>query len=261
MTAETGPNDTASDKEMPFLEHLIELRARILRSFALIGILFIPIYYYAGPLFSFVAAPLVQALPDGSSMIATQVTSPFLTPFKLAIYTAVFIGVPFLLHQLWAFVSPGLYRSEKRFAFPLLFSSVVLFYAGMAFSYFLVFPLVFDFLAMVSPEGVPMMTDINHYLDFVLKMFLAFGIAFEIPIATILLVWTGSTDVESLRRKRAYVVVGCFVVGMLLTPPDIISQILLALPMWLLYEIGILFSIFLVRPESDPDTDTNTDAS
>ena len=155
MTTEMGSNVNAGDKEMPFLEHLIELRARILRSFALIGILFIPIYYYAGPLFSFVAAPLVQALPDGSSMIATQVTSPFLTPFKLAIYTAIFIGIPFLLHQLWAFVSPGLYRSEKRFAFPLLFSSVVLFYAGMAFSYFLVFPLVFNFLAMVSPEGVP----------------------------------------------------------------------------------------------------------
>ncbi|MDG1703252.1 MAG: twin-arginine translocase subunit TatC [Pseudomonadales bacterium] len=257
MTAETGPNDTASDKEMPFLEHLIELRARILRSFALIGILFIPIYYYAGPLFSFVAAPLVQALPDGSSMIATQVTSPFLTPFKLAIYTAVFIGVPFLLHQLWAFVSPGLYRSEKRFAFPLLFSSVVLFYAGMAFSYFLVFPLVFDFLAMVSPEGVPMMTDINHYLDFVLKMFLAFGIAFEIPVATFLLAWSGLSSADKMASKRPYVIIGCFIAGMLLTPPDVVSQLLLALPTWVLFEFGVLMARLVERRNANNPSDAD----
>ena len=231
-----------ADKEMPFLEHLIELRSRILRSIALVGVLFVPIYYFAGPLFSFVSAPLIRALPDGSSMIATAVTSPFLTPFKLAIYTAIFIGIPFLLHQLWGFISPGLYRSEKRFAFPLLFSSVVLFYAGMAFSYFLVFPLVFTFLVAVSPEGVPMMTDINQYLDFVLKMFLAFGIAFEIPVATFLLAWSGLSSAYSMARKRPYVIIGCFVAGMLLTPPDVISQLLLALPTWLLFEFGVMMA-------------------
>ena len=244
-----------ADKEMPFLEHLIELRSRILRSMVLVGVLFVPIYYYAGPLFSFVSAPLVQALPDGSSMIATAVTSPFLTPFKLAIYTAIFIGIPFLLHQLWAFVSPGLYRSEKRFAFPLLFSSVVLFYAGMAFSYFLVFPLVFTFLVAVSPEGVPMMTDINQYLDFVLKMFLAFGIAFEIPVATFLLAWSGLSSADNMAKKRPYVIIGCFVAGMLLTPPDVISQLLLALPTWVLFEFGVVMARLVEKKSAHNETE------
>ncbi len=260
MTSEPDPQDASSDKEMPFVEHLIELRSRILRSFAFIGTLFIPIYYFAGPLFSFVSAPLVQALPDGSSMIATQVTSPFLTPFKLAIYTAIFIGIPFLLHQLWAFVSPGLYRSEKRFAFPLLFSSVVLFYAGMAFSYFLVFPLVFGFLVTVSPEGVPMMTDINQYLDFVLKMFLAFGIAFEIPVATFLLAWSGLSSAKSMANKRPYVIIGCFVAGMLLTPPDVVSQLLLALPTWILFEFGVLLARLVERRNADDSLDSEPKA-
>jgi sec-independent protein translocase protein TatC len=183
-------------------------------------------------------------------MIATQVATPFLTPFKLAIFAAIFVGVPYLLHQLWAFVSPGLYRHEKKFAVPLLLSSILLFYAGMAFVYFLVFPLIFAFFTQVAPEGVAIMTDINQYLDFVLKMFLAFGLAFEIPIATMLMAWSGLATADTMARKRPYVIVGCFVVGMLLTPPDVISQLLLALPTWLLFEVGVIMAR-LTEKETD----------
>ena len=239
MTA-PNPDDEAVDKtQQPFLEHIVELRSRILRSLALVALLFLPVYYFAEPLFSFVAAPLMSRLPDGSGMIATQVASPFLAPFKLAIYTAIFIGIPFLLHQLWSFVSPGLYRHEKRFALPLLTSSVALFYCGMAFSYFLVFPIVFTFFIEISPTGISMMTDINQYLDFVMKMFLAFGLAFEIPVATLLMVWSGLTTADAMAAKRPYIVIGCFVLGMFFTPPDVVSQLLLALPMWLLFEVGV----------------------
>ena len=182
-------------------------------------------------------------------MIATQVASPFLTPFKLAVYTTVFITIPFLLHQAWGFVSPGLYLREKRFAVPLLVSSTVLFYLGMAFAYYAVFPLVFQFFASVTPTDVAMMTDINHYLDFVLKLFFAFGLAFEIPVATVLLALTGLTSSRSMAKKRPYVIVGCFVIGMLITPPDVISQILLAVPAWLLFEIGILLARMVEKPD------------
>ena len=182
-------------------------------------------------------------------MIATDVASPFLTPFKLAVFSAMFLGMPFLLHQLWAFVSPGLYMQEKRFALPLLASSITLFYAGMAFAYVLVFPLMFQFFASVTPAGVTMMTDINRYLDFVIKMFFAFGLAFEIPIATLLLVWSGLTTADSLARKRPYIIVGCFVVGMLLTPPDIISQVLLVFPTWLLFEVGVVLARITERQD------------
>ena len=235
-----NPDDEAVDKtHQPFLEHIVELRTRILRSLALVALLFLPVYYFAEPLFNFVAAPLMSRLPEGSGMIATQVASPFLAPFKLAIYTAIFIGIPFLLHQLWSFVSPGLYRHEKRFALPLLTSSVALFYCGMAFSYFLVFPIVFTFFIEISPTGISMMTDINQYLDFVMKMFLAFGLAFEIPVATLLMVWSGLTTADAMAAKRPYIVIGCFVLGMFFTPPDVVSQLLLALPMWLLFEVGV----------------------
>jgi len=233
--------------EQPFLEHLIELRRRILHSLLVVVVLFFPTYYFANEIYQFVAAPLLAHLPEHSSMIATEVASPFLTPFKLAIVTAVFAAIPFILHQVWAFISPGLYLHEKRFALPLLISSIALFYAGMAFAYFLVFPLVFEFFAAVTPTGVTMMTDINRYLDFVLKMFFAFGIAFEIPIATVLMVWTGISTPESLARKRPYVIVGCFVVGMLLTPPDVVSQLLLAGPSWLLFEVGVFLARFVNR--------------
>ncbi len=249
------------DEGQPLVEHLLELRSRVLRSLAAVFIIFLPLFYFANDIYGFISEPLRAFLPEGATMIATEVASPFLTPFKLTLVLAIFIAIPYILHQVWSFIAPGLYKNEKQVAFPLLVSSILLFYAGIAFAFYVVFPLVFGFFTSVAPAGVTVMTDINRYLDFVLKLFFAFGIAFEIPIATILLVWTGATDVASLRRKRAYVVVGCFVVGMLLTPPDIISQILLALPMWLLYEIGILFSIFLVRPESDSDTDTGADAS
>ena len=236
-------HDAAVDSdEQPFLDHIIELRSRILRGLLAVLLLFFPIYFFANDLYGFVAAPLMAHLPNDGGMIATEVASPFLTPFKLAIFAALFLGMPFLLHQMWAFVSPGLYKHEKRFAVPLLLSSILLFYAGVAFAYYLVFPLVFQFLAGVTPEGVTMMTDINRYLDFILTMFFAFGIAFEIPIATMLLAATGIASAKSMAAKRPYVIVGCFIVAMLITPPDVISQLLLAIPTWIRFEIGVFFA-------------------
>lgn len=244
MSTSTDHDQRVDEDTQPLLAHLMELRSRILRAVLAILIIFFPLYYVANQLYAFVAAPLMQVMPEGAGMIATQVASPFLTPFKLALVCAFFLAIPFVLHQIWAFVAPGLYKHEKRFAVPLLVSSVLLFYSGMAFAYFVVFPLAFAFFAGVAPEGVSIATDISAYLDFVLKILFAFGFAFEIPIATFLLVLTGISDIESLKAKRAYVVVGCFVVGMLLTPPDVISQTLLALPMWALYEVGLLFARF-----------------
>jgi len=242
------------EDEQPFLSHIVELRARLLRAVLSVFLLFFPIYYFANEVYTFVAAPLLAHLPSGSTMIATEVASPFLTPFKLSMYAAVFAAMPYLLHQAWSFISPGLYLREKRFAFPLLASSIVLFYLGMAFAYFAVFPLVFKFFASVTPVGVTMMTDINRYLDFVMKMFFAFGFAFEIPIATLLLVWTGLTTTDALIAKRPYILVGCFVVAMLLTPPDVISQVLLAVPMWLLFEAGVWFAGVIERRNAQAET-------
>ncbi len=233
--------------EQPFIDHLIELRDRLLRMVAAIGIVFIGLFPFANNIYTWVAAPIRAQLPEGATMIATQVASPFLTPFKLALVVAVFIAMPYLLYQLWAFIAPGLYRHEKRLAIPLLASSIVLFYLGMVFAYFVVFPLVFGFFTSVTPEGVQQMPDIAFYLEFILKLFFAFGIAFEIPIATILLVAAGATTPADLARKRPYVIVGVFIAGMLLTPPDVISQTLLAIPMWLLFELGILFSRFFQK--------------
>ena len=239
----TTSHDALVDaSEQPFLDHIVELRSRILHALLVVLVLFFPIYYYANDLYAFVAAPLMAHLPSDATMIATEVASPFLTPFKLAIFTAIFVGIPYLLHQLWSFVSPGLYLHEKKFAMPLLVSSILLFYLGVAFAYFAVFPLIFQFLAGVTPDGVTMMTDINRYLDFVLKLFFAFGFAFEIPVATLLLAWSGIASAKTMASKRPYVIVGCFVVGMLLTPPDVISQLLLAIPAWILFEIGIVFA-------------------
>jgi sec-independent protein translocase protein TatC len=240
--ASTEHDKRVDTDEQPFLSHVIELRARLIRVVVIVALLFVPCYVVANQLYEYIAAPLMAHLPEGSSMIATDVASPFLTPFKLAMLTALFVGMPFLLHQIWAFVSPGLYLHEKKFAIPMLLSSILLFYAGTAFAYFLVFPLVFEFFAGVAPEGVTMMTDISRYLDFVIKMFFAFGIAFEIPIATLLLAWTGIASAQTMATKRPYVIVGCFVLGMLLTPPDVISQCLLAVPAWMLFEVGILFA-------------------
>jgi len=237
--------------EQPLVNHLIELRRRLLTSILAIFIIFIPLYFFANEIYLFVAKPLMEQLPSGSTMIATEVASPFLTPFKLAIFAALFIAVPYILHQAWAFIAPGLYLGEKKFALPLLASSIVLFYMGVAFAYFVVFPLVFQFMTSVTPVGVTMMTDINRYLDFVLKMFFAFGFAFEIPIATLLLAWSGIASAKTMASKRPYVIVGCFIVAMLLTPPDVVSQLLLAIPTWVLFEIGVLFARLVEKRQEE----------
>ena len=242
-----------TDQGQPLIEHLVELRTRLLRCIAAVAIMFLPLYLVANDIYALVSAPLRAHLAEGTSMIATEVASPFLTPFKLALVLSVFLTIPYSLHQLWSFVAPGLYNRERRIAMPILVSSVLLFYAGIAFAYFAVFPLIFAFFPSVAPEGVMIMTDISHYLDFVLKLFFAFGLAFEIPIAILVLVWTGAVSIETLAARRAYVIVGCFVAGMLLTPPDIISQVLLALPMWLLFEAGMLFSRLLAGPLKPPE--------
>ena len=234
-------------EEQPLISHLLELRTRVTRMVIAILVLLVVFFPFGNDIYIFVAAPLMDVMPEGTSMIATQVASPFLTPFKLALVTAVFVAMPYLLHQLWSFIAPGLYQHEKRLAVPLLASSVILFYAGAAFAYFVVFPLVFAFLTSVAPEGVAVATDITAYLDFVLTLFFAFGISFEVPIATILLVLAGMTTPDKLAQKRPFVVVGAFVIGMLLTPPDVISQTLLAVPIWLLFEVGIFFSRLLKR--------------
>jgi len=229
----------STDVELPLVAHLVELRSRLLRAIGSIAIAFSCLFYFANDIYAYVAAPLQKFLPESSTMIATEVASPFLTPFKLTLFVSVLLAVPFLLYQLWSFIAPGLYRNEKVIAIPLLVSSVLLFYTGMAFAYYVVFPLIFGFFTSVGPEGVAVMTDIGSYLDFVLKLFFAFGVAFEIPVATILLIISGVISAENLAKKRPYVLVVCFVLGMLLTPPDVISQSLLAVPMWMLFEVGI----------------------
>jgi len=235
------------EAEVPFMSHLVELRDRLLRAVLVILVLFLGLFTFANELYSLLAEPLLIHLPAGSNMIATDVASPFLTPFKLAMMTAIFIGMPFILYQLWAFIAPGLYKHEKSLAFPLLFSSIILFYVGMALAYFVVFPLMFAFFTGIALEGVTMMTDISKYLDFVLKMFFAFGLAFEVPIATILVISTGMTTADKLAEKRPYIIVVAFVFGMLLTPPDVVSQMLLAVPMWILFELGLIFSRLITR--------------
>ncbi len=245
MSDQPQPDET--QETQPLVAHLIELRSRLLKSLGFVLVVFLGLFSFANEIYEFVAEPLQRFMPEGTSMIATDVTSPFLTPFKLTLYAAVFISIPFLLYQLWAFIAPALYRREKRLALPLFVSSIVLFYAGMAFAYFLVFPLVFGFFTSVAPDSVAVMTDIHSYLEFVIKLFFAFGLAFEIPIATIILIAAGVVSAQSLAQKRPYVVVGCFVLGMLLTPPDVFSQMLLAIPMWLLFETGIFFGRLVVR--------------
>lgn len=233
------------------LDHLLELRNRLLRSVIAVGLVFAVAATFADDLYHLLAAPMLASLPQGASMIATDVATPFFTPFKLAFVVSIALAVPYLLWQLWSFIAPGLYRKEKRLVVPLLMSSTLLFYAGVAFAYFVVLPLALKFLASAAPEGVTVATDISRYLDFVLTIFMAFGIAFETPVAIILLCWTGITRVETLRRKRPYIIVGAFVVGMLLTPPDVISQTLLAIPMWLLFELGLLIAgLYQAKPES-----------
>ena len=254
MTMPDQEHDT--EQGQPLVEHLIELRSRILRSLGAVVLIFLPLFFFANEFYVLLSEPLRVYLPEGATMIATEVASPFLTPFKLTLVLAIFIAIPYILHQIWAFIAPGLYANEKRMAIPLLITSVLLFYLGVLFAFFVVFPLVFSFFTSVAPEGVTVMTDINRYLDFVLKLFFAFGIAFEIPIAAMLMIWSGVTTVDNLRRKRPYVIVGCFVVGMLLTPPDIISQLLLAFPMWVLFEAGILFSTLIKQQGEEVGTES-----
>lgn len=238
--------------EGTLLSHLIELRTRLLRiAMAVIGV-FIVLLPWADDIFALISQPLREVLPGGQ-MIATQVASPLLTPFKLTFFVALFIAMPIVLYQIWAFVAPGLYKKEKRFAVPLLASSIVLFYMGIAFAYFVVFPLMFNFFTTIAPEGVEVQTDISQFLDFITTIFFAFGLAFEVPIATVLVVWTGLTTPKKLAGARPYVFLGAFVIGMFLTPPDMISQTLLAVPIYILFELGILMSrIYSIR-EEEPD--------
>lgn len=227
-------------QEQTLVSHLIELRSRLLKALLSVLVVFLCLAYFAQDLYHWLATPLLQVMPENATMIATDVASPFFAPFKLTLVLSFFIAVPFVLYQVWAFVAPGLYRNEKRLIAPLLASSTMLFYLGIAFAYYVVFPLAFAFFTHVAPEGVTISTDINSYLNFVLKLFFAFGLSFEIPVAIVLMCWSGMASAQSLRAKRPYVIVGVFVLGMLLTPPDVISQTLLALPMWILFEIGVL---------------------
>lgn len=240
------------DESQPLISHLIELRNRLLRSFICVLVVFCGLVYWANDIYTLLATPLTDNLPDGATMIATNVATPFFTPIKLTIVVSVFLSVPFILYQIWAFVAPALYKQEKRLVYPLLVSSTLLFYCGVAFAYYVVFPLVFGFLTSTAPEGVTMATDISSYLDFVLTIFMAFGICFEVPVAIILLCWAGVTTPEDLKAKRPYIIVAAFVIGMLLTPPDVFSQTLLAIPMWILFEVGVVCAKFY-RPKDDED--------
>jgi len=263
MTDWTGKQKPSSEEhseetedqleEGSLISHLVELRSRLVKASLTVLVVFICLVPFAQQIFSLVADPLIDQLPEGSSMIATQVASPFLTPFKTTLFVALFFAMPVVIYQVWAFVAPGLYRKEKSFAIPLVVSSIVLFYLGIAFAYFIVFPLMFAFFNSVTPDGVQMMTDISSYLDFILTIFFAFGLAFEVPIATVMLVATGMTTPESLKSKRPYIFLGAFVVGMFLTPPDVISQTLLAVPIYLLFEAGIIMSRLMLREKAKKD--------
>ncbi|NBX57364.1 MAG: twin-arginine translocase subunit TatC [Gammaproteobacteria bacterium] len=233
--------------EGTLISHLLELRDRLLRAFLAVILAFVPTAFFANEVFTFVAQPLIDQLPKGASLIATSVISPFMTPFKLAFFVALFAAMPVVLYQVWAFVAPGLYRHEKRFALPLLVSSIILFYVGIAFAYFAVFPVMFQFFASTTPAGVTMMTDITSYMDFVLTMFLCFGLAFEVPVVVVLLVLTGLVKVEKLAEIRGYVLIGIFIVAAVLTPPDAISQTIMAVPMYLLYEGGLAMARLMNR--------------
>lgn len=247
--------------EGTLLSHLVELRSRFVRIALAVLVVFVCLAPFAERVFTLVATPLMDQLPENASMIATQVASPFLTPFKLAFVAAIFVAMPVILYQVWAFIAPGLYASEKRFVMPLLVSSILLFYLGVAFAYYVVFPLMFAFFTAVAPEGVAVMTDITAYLDFVIAIFFAFGLAFEVPVATVLLVKAGLVTPAQLRAQRPYVFLGAFVLGMLLTPPDVISQTLLAVPMYLLYESGIIMSRYIVPGHREVEAQHSAEAA
>ena len=241
------------EKELTLIDHLIELRDRILKCVIAIVAFFLALFYWANDIYNYVALPLIQALPEGSSMIAIDPTSPFFAPFKLTFYVAFLLAAPYILYQLWSFIAPGLYKNEKALAIPLFISSVALFYAGIAFARYILFGIVFAFFISVAPEGVQVAPDINSTLNFALTIFLAFGIAFEIPIAVFLCIWAGLAEPNSLSGKRPYVVVGCFVIAMLLTPPDPFTQSMLALPMWALFELGIVAGRIMLKKQAEEE--------
>jgi sec-independent protein translocase protein TatC len=246
-------DEQESEKEQSLMDHLIELRDRLLHMVLAILIVFVALFGFSEDIFTIAAQPLLGLMPEGTSMIATGVTSPFLVPFKLVLLLSVLLTIPYLLHQIWGFIAPGLYSHEKRMATPLLISSVILFYCGIAFAYFVIFPILFGFFIGVAPEGVAVMTDIGQYLDFIIAIFLAFGIAFEVPVATFLLIAAGVTSADKLADKRPYIIIGAFVFGMLLTPPDVISQSLLAIPIWLLFELGLIASRMFLKEKVEED--------
>ena len=247
MASPEPEREPESLAEGTLISHLLELRMRLLRAVLAVAVVAIPCMVYANTLFTFIAQPLLKALPKGATMISINVMAPFTTPFKLALYVAIGIAMPFVLYQIWAFVAPGLYRHEKRFALPLLVSSVLLFYIGIACAYFVVFPVMFAFFTATAPAGVQMMTDMTQYLDFVLLLFLAFGLAFEIPVALVLLVWTGLVRIETLKKNRGYVLLAVFIQAAVIVPPDVLSMTAMALPMYALYEIGIIMASILAR--------------
>ena len=242
------------EKELTLIDHLVELRDRILKCVTAIVVFFLALFYWANDIYNYVALPLIQALPEGSSMIAIDPTSPFFAPFKLTFYVAFLLAAPYILYQLWSFIAPGLYKNEKALAIPLFVSSVALFYAGIAFARYILFGIVFAFFISVAPEGVQVAPDINSTLNFALTIFLAFGIAFEIPIAVFLCIWAGLAEPNSLSGKRPYVVVGCFVIAMLLTPPDPFTQSMLALPMWALFELGIVAGKIMLKKQAEEES-------
>ena len=245
--ASNKDSETSEAKQETLLTHLFELRNRLLWIVGSVLLVFFCLFPFANELYGYLAGPLMAHMPEGSSMVAIDVASPFLTPFKFVFILSIVLAIPVILYHVWRFIAPGLYGHEKRLAFPILVSSSILFYIGMAFAYFVVFPLMFAFFTRVAPEGVTVMTDIGRYLDFVMKIFLAFGVAFEVPIITFVLVKLGMTTADQLAAKRPYVIVGAFVIGMLLTPPDIISQFLLAIPVWLLFELGLVLSRVMIN--------------
>jgi sec-independent protein translocase protein TatC len=249
------------DKEETFISHLVELRDRLIRALVAVGVVFLALVNWARDIYSLLAAPMLAALPQGGHMIATDVAGAFFVPMKVTMMVAFLIALPYVLYQAWAFVAPGLYQHEKRLALPLLVASVVLFFIGMGFAYFIVFPTVFAFINAFAPEGVAVMTDIDKYLSFVLTTFLAFGVTFEVPVAVIVLVRVGLVSIEKLKEIRPYVIVGCFVVGAIFTPPDVLSQIMLAVPMWLLYELGIVMARVIGKPAEDEETPSQAPAA
>jgi sec-independent protein translocase protein TatC len=252
-------SEKRQQEKMPIVQHLVELRRALLRSVIAVLIFFLVLFPFADGIYTFIAAPIMQAIP-GSNLIAIGVISPFLTPLKMSLVLAIYIAMPYLLYQLWMFTAPALYRHEKKLILPLVVSSTILFYTGLVFSFYVVFPVIFNFLSSVGPESVDFAPDIQYYLDFILKVSFAFGVAFEVPVATILLIMFGATTAERLKKNRAYIIIGSFALGMVLTPPDVISQILIAIPIWLLFEAGLFFSpLFKVREKNKAPTSTDNE--